>query len=91
MAKFVCKVCGYVYEGDAAPAECPVCHVGADMFEEVKGEMKLAAEHEYGIYAKTVKNNPDISDEDKNSSSISVSASSGGSLGCIIIKWLSAE
>ena len=55
MAKFVCKVCGYVYEGDAAPAECPVCHVGADMFEEVKGEMKLAAEHEYGIYAKTVK------------------------------------
>lgn len=65
MAKFVCKVCGYVYEGDAAPAECPVCHVGADMFEEVKGEMKLAAEHEYGIYAKTVKNNPDITDEDK--------------------------
>ena len=39
MAKFVCKVCGYVYEGDAAPAECPVCHVGADMFEEVKGEI----------------------------------------------------
>ena len=65
MKKFVCTVCGYVYEGDAAPAECPVCHVGADMFEEVKGEMKLAAEHEYGIYAKTVKNNPDISDEDK--------------------------
>ena len=65
MAKFVCKVCGYVYEGDAAPAECPVCHVGADQFEEVKGEMKLAAEHEYGIYAKTVKNNPDITDEDK--------------------------
>ena len=60
MAKFVCKVCGYVYEGDAAPAECPVCHVGADQFEEVKGEMKLAAEHEYGVYAKTVKNNPDI-------------------------------
>ena len=65
MAKFRCKVCGYVYEGDAAPAECPVCHVGADQFEEVKGEMKLAAEHEYGVYAKTVKNNPDITDEDK--------------------------
>ena len=65
MAKFRCKVCGYVYEGDAAPAECPVCHVSGDQFEEVKGEMKLAAEHEYGIYAKTVKNNPDISDEDK--------------------------
>ena len=25
MKKFVCTVCGYVYEGDAAPAECPVC------------------------------------------------------------------
>lgn len=65
MAKFVCTVCGYVYEGEAAPAECPVCHVGADKFKEVTGELSLAAEHEYGIYAKTVKNNPDISDEDK--------------------------
>ena len=31
----------------------------------MEGEQKLAAEHEYGIYAKTVKNNPDISAEDK--------------------------
>ena len=23
--KFVCKICGYVYEGDAAPEQCPVC------------------------------------------------------------------
>ena len=30
MKKFVCSVCGYVYEGEAAPAECPVCHVGAE-------------------------------------------------------------
>ena len=30
MAKWVCTVCGYIYEGEAAPAECPVCHVGAD-------------------------------------------------------------
>ena len=65
MAKFVCKVCGYVYEGDAAPAECPVCHVGADKFKKVEGDLTLAAEHEYGVYAKTVKNNPEISDEDK--------------------------
>ena len=46
MKKFVCKVCGYVHTGDSAPSECPVCHVGAQMFEEVKGEMKLAAEHD---------------------------------------------
>ena len=66
MAKFVCSVCGYVYEGEQPPEECPVCHVGADKFKEVKdGDMSLAAEHEYGVYAKTVKNNADISDEDK--------------------------
>ena len=52
MKKFVCKVCGYIYEGEAAPAECPVCHAKSNMFEEVKGELKLAAEHEYGVYGK---------------------------------------
>ena len=65
MKKFVCKVCGYIYEGEAAPAECPVCHAKSNMFEEVKGELKLAAEHSYGVYGATVKNNPDISDTDK--------------------------
>ncbi len=29
MKKFVCTVCGYVHEGEAAPAECPVCHAPA--------------------------------------------------------------
>ncbi len=27
MKKFVCTVCGYIHEGDAAPAQCPVCKV----------------------------------------------------------------
>lgn len=63
--KFVCKVCGYVYEGDAAPAECPVCRAKSNMFEEVTDGLKLAAEHEFGVYAATVKNNPDIPEEDK--------------------------
>ena len=63
--KWVCTVCGYVYEGPEAPAECPICHVGADKFKKVEGEMTLAAEHEYGVYGKTVKNNADISEEDK--------------------------
>lgn len=63
--KWKCTVCGYIAEGDKAPAECPVCHVGADKFVKLEGEINLAAEHEYGIYAKTVKNNPDISDADK--------------------------
>ena len=65
MKKWVCPVCGYVYEGENPPAECPVCHVPGSKFILQDGEMKLAAEHEYGIYAKTVKNNADISDEDK--------------------------
>jgi rubrerythrin len=65
MAKYVCKVCGYVYEGDEAPDECPVCKAKKAMFEKVEGELKLAAEHTYGVYSATVKNNPDISEEDK--------------------------
>ena len=65
MKKWVCPVCGYVYEGENPPAECPVCHVPGSKFIEQSGDMKLAAEHEYGIYAKTVKNNSDITDEDK--------------------------
>ena len=65
MKKFVCSVCGYVHEGDSAPEKCPVCKVPAERFNEQVGEMKLAAEHEYGIYEKTVANNPDISAEDK--------------------------
>ena len=35
MKKFVCTVCGYVYEGEEAPAECPLCHQPADKFKEV--------------------------------------------------------
>ena len=65
MKKWVCSVCGYIHEGETAPEKCPVCKVPAEKFNEVKGELKLAAEHEYGVYAKTVKNNPDISEEDK--------------------------
>ncbi len=63
--KWVCSVCGYVHEGDTPPEQCPVCKVPAEKFNEQKGDIKLAAEHEYGIYEKTVANNPDISAEDK--------------------------
>ncbi len=65
MAKWVCSVCGYIYEGENPPEECPVCHVGADKFKKQEGEMTLAAQHEFGVYAKTVKDNPDITAEDK--------------------------
>ena len=49
MAKFVCTVCGYVYEGDAAPEKCPQCGVGADKFKKQEGEMNWAAEHVVGV------------------------------------------
>ena len=67
MKKFVCSVCGYVHTAEelADDFRCPVCKVPASKFVEQKGEMKLAAEHEFGIYEKTVANNADISAEDK--------------------------
>ena len=36
---WVCKVCGYVYEGDELPEDfkCPVCGVDASMFEKQEG------------------------------------------------------
>ena len=65
MAKYVCPVCGYVHEGDEPPEKCPVCQVPGSKFTKVEGDLTLAAEHGFGVYADTVKNNPDISEEDK--------------------------
>ena len=67
MKKYICSVCGYVYEGESLPADfvCPICKAPASKFIEQKGELTLAAEHEFGVYGSTVKNNPDISAEDK--------------------------
>ena len=65
MKKYVCPVCGYVHEGEpAADFKCPICTVSGSKFK-VMEEGKLAAEHEYGVYGKTVANNADISAEDK--------------------------
>ena len=50
MAKFVCKVCGYIHEGDAAPAKCPQCGVPATKFEMIEEKkMSWATEHVVGI------------------------------------------
>ncbi|SEA63822.1 Na+-transporting NADH:ubiquinone oxidoreductase subunit C [Alistipes timonensis JC136] len=38
--KFKCNVCGYIHEGDAAPANCPVCGVPASEFTELKQAKK---------------------------------------------------
>ncbi|MDM8539528.1 ferritin family protein [Desulfococcaceae bacterium HSG7] len=51
MKKFTCSVCGYVYEGDAPPKECPQCKASADKFNEQSGDEELtwADEHVIGV------------------------------------------
>jgi len=49
MAKFVCSVCGYVHEGDAAPERCPQCGAPASKFNEQSGELVWADEHVIGV------------------------------------------
>ena len=49
MEKFVCSVCGYVYEGDEAPASCPMCKKKKKKFVKQSGEMSWAAEHVVGV------------------------------------------
>ena len=48
--KYVCKVCGYVHEGNEAPSVCPLCKVGASEFEAVK-EPKKGLDTNSDIYA----------------------------------------
>ena len=49
MKKFVCPVCGYVYEGENPPEKCPQCGVPGSKFVEQKPEMTWAAEHVVGV------------------------------------------
>ena len=48
--KFICAVCGYIYEGDAAPEKCPICKAPASKFTELKddAEMTYATVHKIG-------------------------------------------
>lgn len=48
MKRFVCSVCGYVYEGETAPEECPVCHQPGEKFREeaIKEEKEVSPEKE---------------------------------------------
>ena len=49
MKKFVCTVCGYVFEGEAAPEVCPICKAPPSKFNEQAGELSWAAEHVVGV------------------------------------------
>ena len=49
MKKWVCSICGYVYEGESAPEQCPICKAPADKFVEQSGELVFADEHRVGV------------------------------------------
>lgn len=49
MKKFVCSVCGYVYEGDEPPVSCPQCGAPKEKFTEQTGTLAFACHHEVGV------------------------------------------
>lgn len=50
MKKFICSVCGYVFEGNEAPDQCPQCKAPKEKFSEKKeGIMQWADEHKIGV------------------------------------------
>ena len=50
MKKFVCSVCGYVYEGDEAPEKCPICKAPSEKFIAKDGDkLSWADEHVIGV------------------------------------------
>ena len=50
MKKFVCTICGYIYEGTAAPENCPQCKAPAAKFQEQSTEgLTWADEHVIGV------------------------------------------
>ncbi|MGL4853045.1 MAG: NADH peroxidase [Phocaeicola sp.] len=52
MKKFICSVCGYIHEGDAAPATCPLCKAPATKFSEMVASetgLEFVDEHVVGV------------------------------------------
>ncbi|MDR3542132.1 MAG: ferritin family protein [Desulfosporosinus sp.] len=50
MKKFICSVCGYVFEGNEAPDKCPQCMAAKEKFsEKIDGIMQWADEHKIGV------------------------------------------
>ena len=54
--RFKCNVCGYIHEGDAAPATCPVCAAPASEFTELKESADAAAPKKKGLFSDTDNN-----------------------------------
>lgn len=54
MKKFVCMICGYTHEGDAAPEKCPQCNAPTEKFKEQTGGKRVWADQHYVGVAKGV-------------------------------------
>ena len=47
--KWICKVCGFIYEGEEPPEICPVCKVGKEFFELLESGRSWADTHTLGL------------------------------------------
>ncbi len=47
--KWVCQVCGFVWEGEQPPEKCPQCKAPASKFTKQDADMTWAAEHVVGV------------------------------------------
>ena len=48
--KWICPVCGYVYEGENPPEKCPQCKVPGKTFKEMVDEaLNFVTEHKLGV------------------------------------------
>ena len=53
MKKWICPVCGYVWEGEEPPEACPQCKVPGSRFKlQEDGPVSYACEHVIGVGAK---------------------------------------
>ena len=49
--KFICTVCGYIYEGTEAPDQCPICKADKSKFKEMESvddDLTFATVHYLG-------------------------------------------
>ena len=51
MKKYVCPVCGYVYEGENPPEKCPQCGVPGAKFTVQEADVQFVDEHKVGVAA----------------------------------------
>jgi rubrerythrin len=52
MKKFVCQMCGYVFEGEGIPEKCPQCGAEGGKFKETASALMWADEHRIGSAGK---------------------------------------